>query len=94
MKNKVKIKVKEINKLKELLVIKGFSQRSFAKKINISSPYLNQIVTGERLPSAKIAKKITDELGVSFEDIFFIDFVYNSIQKGGECNDESTVRSN
>ena len=31
----------------------------------------NQIINGERFPSPRIAKRISEELGAKFEDIFF-----------------------
>ncbi|MBG9548547.1 helix-turn-helix transcriptional regulator [Cytobacillus firmus] len=69
----MKIKVKDTEEFKKLLLIKGFSQRTFAEATEISGPHLNLIINGERNPSGKIAKKIADGLEVGFEDIFFID---------------------
>lgn len=68
----MKITMKDQNEFKKILLKKGYSQRSFAEALEISPPYLNQIVNGERFPSGKIAKKISDQLELNFEDIFFI----------------------
>lgn len=76
----MRIKLKNPNDFKKLLIIKGFSQTKMAKEINITTPYLNQIVNEDRFPSAKIAKKISAALESEFEDIFFIDDAYNSKQ--------------
>lgn len=76
----MKIHFKDLNEFRKMLLINGYSQRSFAMKIEVSSPYITQIVNGERYPSAKTAKKIADGLGVTFEDIFFIDDANSSEQ--------------
>lgn len=67
------IKIKDLNDFSKRVMISGFSQRSFAEHINVSNAMINQIFNEKRNPSAKIAKKITDGLGVSFDDIFFIE---------------------
>lgn len=69
----MEIKIKNSNKLKELLIIKGFSQRQLASEINLSYPYFNQIINQEKPPSPKVAKNICDKLETKFEDIFFIE---------------------
>lgn len=68
----MKIQLKDPNEFRKMLLVHGYSQRGLAEKIELSSPYLNQIINGERCPSAKVAKKIVDEMGIKFEDIFFI----------------------
>jgi len=50
----------------------GKSLRSFSKDIGISQGYLSQILCGKKKPSPTIAYKISNGLGVGFEDIFFI----------------------
>lgn len=74
------IRLKDVQEFNKLLIISGFSQRSFAKEINISSPYMNQIANGERSPSPKVAKKICDGLNVGFDEIFFIESANKSKQ--------------
>ncbi|MFJ5716590.1 helix-turn-helix domain-containing protein [Neobacillus sp. NPDC093127] len=69
----MKIKVKDPNELRRLLIINGYSQADFAKELKITTPYLNQIVNDEKCPSPKIAKNIHTKLGAQFEDIFFIE---------------------
>lgn len=76
----MKITLANANEFRKMLLVNGYSQRSMANKIQVSSPYLNQIINGERCPSAKVAKKIVDELGIKFEDIFFIDDACKSEQ--------------
>lgn len=75
------IKLKDSRDFNEMLLINGHSQRSFARKIEISEPYMNQIATGERNPGPKTAKKICEGLGAEFGAIFFIDRDNKSYQK-------------
>jgi transcriptional regulator with XRE-family HTH domain len=74
----VKIVIKDTKLIKKLLLINGFSQRSLAKQIDVTSGYISQIINGERNPSGKIAKNICNALNVPFEEIFFIDNAYKS----------------
>lgn len=69
----MKIKVKNVEEFKKLLLVKGFTQRSLGREIKISSPYATQIVNGIKNPGPEIAKKIVDVLEVNFDDIFFIE---------------------
>jgi transcriptional regulator with XRE-family HTH domain len=68
----VQVKLKNQREFKCIIAKKGFSQRGFAKEIKMSYEYLNQIANGRLSPSGKAAKKITDALGLEFDDIFFI----------------------
>jgi DNA-binding XRE family transcriptional regulator len=74
----MKIKVKDREKLNTLLVVNGFSKRSFGRAIGVSESYGIQLINGNRNTSPKTAKKVIDILGVKFDDIFFIDFVHKS----------------
>lgn len=76
----MKIKLKDPYEFKRMLIVNGFSQTELAKAIEVTPPYLNQIVNEERFPSAKIAKKISSILGLKFGDIFFIDDACKSYQ--------------
>ena len=62
----------------ELLVSIGKEGKSiseFATSINVSDGYMSQIFSGKRNPSAKIAYKITEALGLEIEDIFSIEAI-------------------
>lgn len=72
--------MKDPNTFKKTLIVNGFSQTELAKVIEVTAPYLNQIVNEERFPSAKIAKKISSVLELDFGDIFFIDDACKSYQ--------------
>lgn len=79
------VKIKDPEGLKKLLIAKGHSMRSFARTIDISNPYISQILKEERFASGKVAKKISDGLGLPFEEIFFIVPACNSKRKEGDC---------
>lgn len=76
----MKIVVKDVALLNELLLKKGFTQRSIGREINISPGYSNQIFSGKRNPGAKIARSIIDTLNVEFDEIFFIESACKSDQ--------------
>lgn len=76
----MKIKLKDVDKFKTLLMTNGFTQRSYGRAIGISEPYAHQIANGTRNPGPKIAKDTADLLDVDFEDIFFIDNACKSDQ--------------
>lgn len=69
----MKIKIKDSQQLNELIIRKGFNKTDFSKCIKLSSPMTIQITNGNRNPSPKTAKKITDALEVEFDEIFAID---------------------
>jgi putative transcriptional regulator len=49
----------------------GLTQEQLATNINISRAYLSNIEKGKHTPSLEVAKKISDELNSTIEDIFF-----------------------
>lgn len=77
----MKIKVKDVEYFKRLLLMSGFSQRGYGREIGISEPYANQIANGTRNPGPKIAKLTAELLEVEFDDIFFIEDAHKSDQK-------------
>ncbi|MEL7568370.1 MAG: helix-turn-helix transcriptional regulator [Eubacteriaceae bacterium] len=66
---------------RRLLIKSGYTQRGFGRAINISEPYANQIVNGERNPGPAVAKRICNILNIKFEDIFFNTYACKSEQK-------------
>lgn len=68
----MKVQLKDNQKFRTLLVLKGFTQRSFGRSIGVSESYASQIINGTRNPGPKIAKKIADKLEVEFNDIFLV----------------------
>lgn len=76
----MKICLKDPQAFRKILLVNGHSQKAFAELIEITPPYLNQIVNQERFPSGKVAKKIVDVLEMKFEDIFFVNDACKSYQ--------------
>ncbi|GAC42263.1 helix-turn-helix transcriptional regulator [Paenibacillus popilliae] len=66
----MKILVKDLKQLNRLLVLNGYSKRSFGLVLDVSATTMSQICNGKRNPSPKVAKLICDELAVSFDDVF------------------------
>ena len=68
--------IKIITKKQELiraLARYGSNQKQFAGKIGISYFHFNKIINGTASPSNEVAKKITQELGKEFDDLFEIE---------------------
>ena len=69
----MRIILKDCEKFLRLILIKGYSQRSFSRKLGYSEPYINQIIKRERNPSGQTAKRISELLEMEFDDIFKIE---------------------
>lgn len=69
----MKIRLKDPERFEELLIRKGHSKRSFAEAAGIGQVTTLQIASGDRHPSPRIAKRITDALEVEFDEIFIIE---------------------
>lgn len=66
------LSIKDQVELKILLARKGYNQRMFANEIGISKPYLSQLLNDKRNPSPLTAGKIAKGLGMTIDEIFFI----------------------
>jgi DNA-binding XRE family transcriptional regulator len=69
----MKITLLDSDDFQKRIIVSGHTLRSFAKKIEISTPYMVQIANETRKPGPKIAKKIVDGLEAEFDEIFFVD---------------------
>lgn len=49
---------------------KGFSQKDFAKYIDVSVPTISRYETGKRTPSLEMAHKLAAALDCRIEDLF------------------------
>jgi transcriptional regulator with XRE-family HTH domain len=74
----MRIRLKDPEHFEELLIRKGHSKRSFAEAAGIGQVTALQIANGDRNPSPRIAKRITDALEVEFDEIFVIEKTRNS----------------
>lgn len=52
-----------------LVLLRGFSQQGLAKQIGVSQGHLSQVLSGERVPSVGLCKKLCDALEVTFEEL-------------------------
>lgn len=68
----MKIVLKDQLKFNEIVMRKGFSKSKLAKTADLSHAYIFQICHGERHLSPGSAQKITQALGVEFDDVFTI----------------------
>ncbi|MEK4951669.1 helix-turn-helix transcriptional regulator [Bacillus sp. FSL W8-1127] len=68
----MKIVFKDVEQFRITLIQNGYSQRQFSKKIGVSEAYLHQIIHQKKNPSPAIAKRITGQLGLDFQDIFIV----------------------
>lgn len=59
------------NNMKAKRVEQGMSMKDLSFKTQISERYLYFIENGQKTPSLKTARIISDALGTSIEDIFF-----------------------
>lgn len=76
----MKIAVKDHAEFQRLIIMNGHSIRSFAAEAKVSHGYVSQIISGDRNPGPKTAKKFSDALNKDFDDLFFIQDVHKSAQ--------------
>jgi transcriptional regulator with XRE-family HTH domain len=67
------IRLKNAKDFKRLLMERGYSYRSFGKASKVSFPTISDIANEKKFPTPQAAKKITDALGLEFNDLFFIE---------------------
>jgi DNA-binding XRE family transcriptional regulator len=68
----MKIKLKDADRLNELIIMKGFNKTEFSKEIKLSQPMTIQITNGDRNPSPRTAKTICVILDVQFDELFSV----------------------
>lgn len=55
-----------------LIAKKGWTLRALSMEIGVSHSYLSQVLKGRKNPSATIARKLSEGINESIEDIFLI----------------------
>mgnify|MGYP006300024269 CR=1 FL=1 len=65
----------DTDKLKQLRLEKGLSQKEVAKYADISRAYYTMIENGDRTPSMRVMQNIVKLFGPEAKDIFFNDEV-------------------
>jgi len=61
------------NRLKEALRLRGKTQTHIANEIGINRAYVSQIINGRYEPSITLALLFSQSLGVSIEELFFLE---------------------
>lgn len=57
------------NRIRAFRKLKGLTQIELSKKINISIAIIGAIERGTRIPDVQILKRISDGLGISFDEL-------------------------
>ena len=60
-------------KIKELRLLKGFTQEELSEKINISQRALSGIETGLNFLTAETLDNIVKVLNIQYEDLFYVE---------------------
>ncbi|TXL67463.1 helix-turn-helix transcriptional regulator [Cerasibacillus terrae] len=68
----MKVLLKDSIEFRKVLIEKGYSQRKFAREIDTSEAYLNQIINMKKHASPGVARKISNGLEIEFKDLFII----------------------
>lgn len=68
----VKVFLKDPVQFRKILIEKGYSQRKFAREIDTSEAYFNQIINNKKHASPVVARKISNGLEMEFKDLFII----------------------
>jgi len=69
----MKVRLISLEHLNELVLRAGYSRRAFANSIGISESTMTMLINGNRNPSPKIAKKISDKLEIKFDEVFYVE---------------------
>lgn len=67
---KIKVGIKK-NNLMNILAKKNWNFTELARRIGYSSSIITLYLKGERIPTAKMRKRILDALGCEWDDIFY-----------------------
>lgn len=57
-------------KFKEAMFLKGFNLSDLSRETGVGISYLSQIINGKKIPSPKLAKKMTEVLQVEVNELF------------------------
>jgi transcriptional regulator with XRE-family HTH domain len=88
----IKVKINKSVVLKET-ARRNMSLNMLAHKAGISSGYISQLISGDRYPSPQLRGKIQQALQpLTFDDIFILEEVDESISPGGVSEDETRVQ--
>ena len=60
-------------RIRKLRLKQGFKAKDFAREVNISRVYLNEIERGTKTPSLDTMQKICDALGITLAHLFSVE---------------------
>jgi len=67
---KIKVGIKK-NNLMNILARKNWNFTELARRIGYSSSMITLYLKGERIPTAKVRRRMLDALGCKWDDIFY-----------------------
>ncbi|MGD6770560.1 helix-turn-helix transcriptional regulator [Staphylococcus arlettae] len=56
--------------VKKAMFLKGYNLTDLSNETGVGVSYLSQIINGKKIPSAKLAKKISNVLHVEMHELF------------------------
>ncbi|MNP78250.1 hypothetical protein D3C76_1758150 [compost metagenome] len=68
----MRIQVKSIEHLNQLIIMNGFTKTDFGKEIKLSTPMTIQITNGDHHPSPRTAKRICEVLECEWSELLEI----------------------
>ncbi len=77
----LKVHFKDVHKVRLEIAKRGLTLNDFASDIGISQSYLSQLLNESNTPSPRVAFKISNGLGVDFEEFFLINNIDISIKR-------------
>lgn len=63
------ITINEIS-VKKAMFLKGYNLSDLSNETGVGVSYLSQIINGKKIPSPKLAKKMSEVLQVSVDELF------------------------
>lgn len=60
----------KVNRFKKAMFVKGFNLSDLSRETGVGISYLSQIINGKKIPSPKLAKKMSEVLQVDVEELF------------------------
>lgn len=67
-----KLQVKSVEGFYDVMFFAGYTQSKLARETEITREHMHRIVNGKQNPSIVLAKKMSDILGKSVEELFDI----------------------
>lgn len=59
--------------VKKAMFLKGYNFSDLSNEIGVGVSYLSQIINGKKIPSPKLAKKMSEVLQVSVNELFIFE---------------------